>query len=128
MRLANFFSVLKKGKKKFLTATRQPPSAPVCSIEKGLTNSQTNQQPFDATIEITDDGFSPTFAQLSNQQLLRIFNNSSTAQIVSLGNDSLMIYPLSEYVFNLDKLTPGDNPLYADSEDNNTQQANIQII
>jgi len=90
--------------------------------------TQTNQQPFDMTLEISDAGFSPLTAQLTNQQLLRVINTASTPQVISLNNDTLMIYPSSEYVFALDSLSSGQHIIWADSEEGMTQQASITII
>jgi len=89
---------------------------------------QTNQQPFDTTLEISDTSFAPLTVQLTNQQLLRVLNTASTPQVISFSNDTLMIYPSSEYVFALDKLGSGQHIIWADSAEGNTQQASITII
>ncbi len=90
-------------------------------------NIQTQQPPFDMTLEITDSGFVPIQLQLNNQQLLRIVNSSQVPQVITLNEESVLIYQNYDYVYSLDTLNQGVYPIWADSEGGSTNQTSMTI-
>lgn len=94
------------------------------SIAKSI---QTQQLPFDITLEITDSGFVPIQLQLNNQQLLRIVNSSKVPQVVTFNEESVLVYQNYDYVYSLDTLNQGEYPIWSDSEGGSTNQASITI-